>query len=79
MYYKEELLSPTRVAVLLPMLPEKGFATSFFNTINLWHIWWLCNLAIGLAVLYKGRTAAIASAMLGVYLVIALLIAVVSS
>jgi hypothetical protein len=79
MYFKEELGSPTRVGVLLPMLPEQGFATSFLNTIDLWIVWWLCNLAIGLAVLYKGRTATIAGAMLGLYLCLALLIAVVRS
>jgi hypothetical protein len=79
MYVKEELVSPTRVGVLLPMLPEQGFVTSFFNVIDLWIIWWLCNLAIALAVLYKGRTASIASAMLGLYGALAILIAVVSS
>jgi hypothetical protein len=79
MYFKEDLVSPTRVGVLLPMLPEKGLATSFLNAVDFWHIWWICNLAIGLAVLYKGRTVSIAGVMLGLYACLALLIAVVRS
>ena len=79
MYVKEELVSPTRIGVLLPMLPEKGFATTFFNIVDFWHIWWICNLAIGLAVLYKGRTFSIAGTLLGLYGGLILLVAMVRS
>jgi hypothetical protein len=79
MYYKEDMVSPTRVATLLPMLPEKGFITSFLGAIDLWLIWWLCNLAIGLAVVYKRRTGPLAGTLLGVYGTLALLIAAVRS
>jgi hypothetical protein len=79
MYAKEDLLSPTRLAVLLPMLPEQGFVTALCNSIDLWVIWWLCNLAIGLAVLYKTRTGGIAGTFLGLYGCIALIIATVRS
>jgi hypothetical protein len=79
MYFKEEMLSPTRLAVLLPMLPDQGFVTALCNSIDLWVIWWLCNLAIGLAVLYKTRTGAIAGTFLGLYACIALLMATVRS
>lgn len=79
MYAKEDLLSPTRLGVLLPMLPEEGFVTALCNSIDLWVIWWLCNLSIGLAVLYKRKTGGIASAFLGLYGCIALVMATLRS
>jgi hypothetical protein len=79
MYVKEDLVSPTRLAVLLPMLPEQGFLTALCNSIDLWVIWWLCNLSIGLAVLYKRKTGGLASTFLGLYGCIALLVATLRS
>jgi len=79
MHYKEDMVSPTRLSVLLPMLPEKSFISSFLGAIDLWIIWWICNLAIGLAVVYKRRTGPLAGTLLGVYGTLALLIAAVRS
>jgi len=79
MYVKEDLVSPTRLAVLLPMLPEQGFLTALCNSIDLWVIWWLCNLSIGLAVLYKRKTGGLASTFLALYGCIALLVATLRS
>jgi len=45
--------------------------------IDLFIIWWLIALAIGLGVLYKRRTAPIAVSLLGVYVFIVAIIAAV--
>jgi hypothetical protein len=67
------------LAVFLPMLDEKSFAVLFLGAINLILVWWCISLAIGLGVLYRRRTGPIATALLGVYAVIALIIAAVQS
>jgi hypothetical protein len=61
--------------VFLPFLDENTFPARLLGSIDLFLIWWLVNLAIGLGVLYKRRTGPIAVGLLSVYLAIALIIA----
>jgi hypothetical protein len=74
-YARESLSSPTNLAVFLPFLDEATFPARLLGSIDLFLIWWLVNLSIGLAVLYKRRTGPVAVGLLGVYLAIALIIA----
>jgi hypothetical protein len=74
-YARESLSSPTSLAVFLPFLDEATFPARLLGGIDLFVIWWMVNLAIGLGVLYKRRTGPIAVGMLAVYLAIALVIA----
>jgi hypothetical protein len=78
-YARESLSSPTNLASVLPIFEDTSFAGRLLGSIDLFLIWWIVNLAIGLAVLYKRRTAPIATTMLIVYAAIALTIAVVRS
>jgi hypothetical protein len=71
--------SATNLAVLLPMIDETSFLGRLFGAIDLFIIWYVIVLAIGLAVLYKRRTQPIAISLLAVYAVIALGIAAVMS
>jgi hypothetical protein len=79
MYMQREMTSPTKLAVFLPMLDDKGFAYYLLSAIDLFYIWSCINVAIGIAVLYKRRTGPIAAVLLGIYAVIAVIIAVVRS
>jgi hypothetical protein len=65
------------LGVFVPMLEETSFVAIFLGTINLILVWWLLSLAIGLGVLYRRRTGPIATALISVYVIIALIIAVV--
>ena len=78
-YARASMSSPTNLAVFLPFLDENTFPVRFLGAIDLFLIWWLVNLAIGLGVLYKRRTGPIAIGFLGVYLAIALIIAVIKT
>ena len=49
------------------------FGARLLGSIDLFLIWWMVSLAIGLAVLYKRRTAPIATTLLVVYVAIALI------
>ena len=67
------------LGALLPMLPEKSFLASLLGAVDVFLVWWIVVLAMGLAVLYRRRTQPIAISLLAVYAVIAIVIAVVKS
>jgi hypothetical protein len=78
-YARETMTSPTNLSVFLPFLDENTFAGRLFAAIDLFYIWWAIGLAIGLGVLYRRRTGPIATGILAVYVVIALVIAAVKT
>jgi hypothetical protein len=67
------------LGVFLPMLEETSFVAVMLRSIDLFLLWWMVSLAIGLGVLYRRRTGPIATTLIGIYVVIALLIAVFTS
>jgi hypothetical protein len=71
--------SATNLAVLLPMVDENSFIGRLLGTIDLFIVWYVVVLAIGLAVLYKRRTQPIAISLFAVYAVIAIGVAAVMS
>lgn len=78
-YFRGAVGSATNLRVLLPMVDEKSFVGRVLGMADLFIIWWLVVLAIGLAVLYRRRTQPIAITLLGVYAVIALVFAAIMS
>lgn len=74
-YARQEIVSPTRLAVFFPMLSDQSFLYYLFSAVDLFYLWSVVNLSIGIAVLYKRRTGPVATALLGVYAVCALLYA----
>ncbi|OFV94032.1 MAG: hypothetical protein A3G76_09710 [Acidobacteria bacterium RIFCSPLOWO2_12_FULL_65_11] len=78
-YVRETLASPTTLAAFMPVLDESSFVARLLGSIDLFVIWWLISLAIGLGVLSQHRTAPIATAMLVAYGGIGLTIAAVRS
>lgn len=77
-YARGEFAS-ANLAVFVPMLDEMSFVTRFLGAIDLFLIWWSVNLAIGVGVLYKRKTGGIATSLIGVYVLIALVLALVRS
>jgi hypothetical protein len=78
-YLRGSMSSTTNLAVLLPMIDENSFLGSLLGMIDLFLIWYVIVLAIGLAVLYKRRTQPIAISLFVVYGVIAVVVALVKS
>jgi hypothetical protein len=78
-YARGKMASATNLSVVLPMVDEKSFLGRLSSMIDLFLIWWVLVLAIGLGVLYKRRTQPIAMTLFGVYAVIALVAAAVMS
>jgi hypothetical protein len=71
-YFSGHAGSVANLGALLPMLPEKSFVANLLGTVDIFIVWSVVVLAIGLGVLYKRRTQPIAISLLSVYAVIAL-------
>jgi hypothetical protein len=79
-YFKGEVVNAAgSLSGLLPMLDEEGFPARFLGFIDLFWIWGLVNLAIGIAVLYQRRTGGIAMSLVSIYLVVGLVYAIARS
>lgn len=78
-YVRESMTSATNMAVFLPMLDETSFVAKLLGTIDLFIVWWVVLLAIGLGVLYRRKTGPIMTGLFVVYGIIAIIIAVVTS
>jgi len=78
-YARESLSGATNLAVFLPFLDDSSFAARLLGSIDLIFIWWIVSLSIGLGVLYRKRTAPIATSLLIVYVAIGLIIAAVKT
>jgi Yip1-like protein len=76
-YARQTMSSATNLAVFFPFLDENSFAARLLGTIDLIWIWWIVSLSIGLGVLYRKRTGPIATTLLIVYAVIAIVIAAI--
>lgn len=76
-YFKETLSSPTSLSELLPLFDEKSFLGYLMGMLDLFAVWAILSLAIGLGVLYKRRTAPIATTMFVIYFVIVAAIAAI--
>ena len=74
-YLRESMASPTSFSIFFPMVDEGTFLGRLAGSLDLFRIWWLVSLSIGLGVLYKKRTGPIAWSLLGAYFIIVLIIA----
>ncbi len=74
-YARQSMSPPTTLAVFLPMLDETSFVMHLLGSIDLFLIWWIVSLAIGLGVLFKRRTGPIATGLLGVYVIVGVIVA----
>jgi len=78
-YFRGAVTSATNLAALLPMVDAKSFIGRVLAMTDLFLIWYVLVLAIGLGVLYHRRTQPIAMALFGIYAVVVLVFAAVRS
>jgi hypothetical protein len=74
-YLNESLSMPTNVGAMLPMLEETSLLAGFLGGIDLFTVWWLMVLALGLALLYPPPARRLAAGLVGGYVVVALAVA----
>ena len=78
-YVKGTMTGATNLGVLFPMLEESSFLARVLGMMDLFLLWWLFVLSIGIAVLYKRKTSSVAMVLFGIYIVIALGVATLMS
>jgi hypothetical protein len=77
--YATHRLAGANLGVFVPTLEETSFLARFLGAIDLFFVWWSINIAIGVAVLFKKKTGGIAATFIGLYVLVALLLAIVRS
>ena len=78
-YFRGSVSSATNLAVALPMIDEQSYLGRLLGMIDVFIIWWVIVVAIGLGVLYRRRTQPIAFSLFGIYAVIILALAGIMS
>lgn len=78
-YARETMSSATNLAIFLPMLDETSFVARLLGWIDLFRIWWIVSLAIGLGVLYKRKAGPTGWTLIALYVVIASVVAGVTT
>ena len=74
-YVRESIASPTTLVQLFSMLDEASPAARFLGIVDLFVIWWIVVLAIGVSIVYQRSTRSVALVFTGAYVVLALLAA----
>lgn len=76
-YARGDLASATRLSVFFPMLDEGSAAGMLLGSVDLFLVWWLVNLAIGVAVLYSKPAPPVVATLLGIYGAVAVTITII--
>ena len=76
-YLRESIASPTTLVQFFGMLDEASPLARFLGVIDLFVVWWIVVLAVGMSVLYRRPMRNLALAFTGVYVALALLAALV--
>jgi hypothetical protein len=74
-YMKGAMTGTTSLAVLAPGLDEGSFLARLLGMVDVFLVWYVVVLSIGLAVLYRRKTGPVAMGLFGIYAVIAIGIA----
>jgi hypothetical protein len=77
--YASGQVAGANLGIFVPMLEETSFLALFLGAIDLFLVWWAISLAIGIGVLYRRPTGPVATGLLGLYVLIALVLALIRS
>lgn len=77
MYARESLASPVTVGLFVSPLNEASPLARFSGIVDLFVLWWIVVLAIGIGVLYRRSARRLALRFVGIYLMLAVVLAVV--
>jgi hypothetical protein len=75
-YVRETTASATALGVWFPMLDEASPVARFLGALDLFVLWWIVVLAIGVGVLYGRQARTITATLIGIYAALALLMAI---
>ncbi|MDE3155652.1 MAG: YIP1 family protein [Acidobacteriota bacterium] len=76
-WMRQTLASPTNLSALFPVFTQGSFLAGLTGSFDLFRLWWLAVLAIGLGGLYRRRAGPIFLGLCGVYLVVGIVLATI--
>lgn len=76
-YVRESISSPTNLAIFFPMLEEGTLPARFSGMVDLFLIWWIVVLSIGIGVVHRRPARRVATVLFAVYGGLALALAVI--
>lgn len=76
-YARETLASPASLSLFVPVFNEASPAARFFAIFDLFVVWWIVVLAIGLSVLYHQPVRRLLTALVATYALVAGALAIV--
>ena len=68
-YARETIGGTTSLGIILPAFGESTFAARLLGAVDLFVVWWVVLVALGLSILYQTRTMPIARWLFGAYAV----------
>ena len=66
-YARESLGGATSLALVMPAFAESTFPARLLGAVDIFVLWWVALVAMGLGILYRTRTLPIARWLLGAY------------
>jgi hypothetical protein len=78
-YQRQSMSSATNLAVFFPNLADGSFLASLLGVIDVFWIWYLVVLAMGLAAVYRRKWTSVATGLFVVYALIGLAIAAIKA
>jgi hypothetical protein len=66
-YARESLGGATSLSLILPAFSESTFPARLLGAVDMFVLWWVVLLALGLSILYQTRTLPIARWLIGAY------------
>ena len=74
-YARESIGGATSLSMLMPSFSESTFPARLLGTVDIFVLWWVVLVAMGLSILYETRTLAIARWLVGAYAAVAVALA----
>ena len=78
-YIREAMSNPATLAAFVPMLDPESFIVRMLSVFDIFFLWWVMLLAIGIGVVTERRTGPIAVGLYVVYATIAVAVAVIQT
>jgi hypothetical protein len=78
-YARESLGGATSLSAILPAFGQSTFPARLLGAVDIFVVWWVMLIALGLGILYGKRTLPIARWLLGVYAAAAAVLALVQA
>jgi len=78
-YVRQTVSSPVNLSALFPVFDQGTFPARLLGSLDLFRLWWIVLVAIGLGVVYRRRIGRIFLGLTGVYLLIGVILATVQT